>query len=183
MYSGSHIFLLHIHLYLHQLSHCCIFCNSSWSVPLSDVSLSLFSIFFRFCHPGTWLHFPYLDMSNNLRGKSVIASYRTFLHCGVLSCKVSCEKNSLHCEVCSKWFHYKCIKILERDYIDIKSKNLTFVCGIECYNAILPFFSLEQIDFLNTLVDYGSCPYPCKTCKKACIGNQLICIQCYICDK
>ena len=123
-------------------------------------------------------------MSDNRRGKSVIASYRTFLHCGVLSCKVSCENNSLHCEVCSKWFHYKCIRVLERDYIDIKARNLTFVCSDDCFRAILPFYSLDQIDFLNTLVDDGSCPYPCKSCKKACIGNQLMnCIQCDICDK
>ena len=123
-------------------------------------------------------------MSYNLRGNSVIASYRTFIHCGILSCKVSCEKNSLQCEVCLKHFHYKCIKITEREYDDIKSRNLTFVCGVECYNAIFPFFSLKQIDFLNTLVDDGTCPYPCKKCKKPCIGNQLMdCIQCDVCDK
>ena len=122
-------------------------------------------------------------MSHNLVKKSAIASFRTFIHCGNLSCNVSCEQNSLHCVVCLKWFHFKCIKVLERDYIDIKSRNLSFVCSDDCYRAILPFYSLDQIDFLNTLVDDGSCPYPCKKCKKACIGNQLMnCIQCDICD-
>ena len=120
-------------------------------------------------------------MSSSTRKKGIIASYRNFIHCGVLSCKVNCDRNNLFCEVCQKWFHYKCKKVTKRDYLDIKSRNLTFVCDEKCYNAILPFFLLDQVDFLN--VD-GSCPYPCKKCKKGCVGNQLMdCIQCDVCDK
>ena len=109
-------------------------------------------------------------MSSSTRKKGIIASYRNFIHCGVLSCKVNCDRNSLFYEVCQKWFHYKCKKVTKRDYLDIKSRNLTFVCDEKCYNAILPFFLLDQVDFLN--VD-GTCSFPCKKCKKGCVGNEL----------
>ena len=60
---------------------------------------------------------------------------------------------------------------------------MTFTCGPKCFGTIFPFSSSDHIDFLDTL-DNGNCPYPCKKCKKACIGNELMdCIQCDVCDK
>ena len=129
------IYLLHLYILVSDLYLTCLYCLPDVQV-LPTSSSFIWRVFFIF------LFFIYLlyIMSYNLRGNSVIASYRTFIHCGILSCKVSCEKNSLQCEVCLKHFHYKCIKITEREYDDIKSRNLTFVCGVECYNAIFPFF-------------------------------------------
>ena len=117
--------------------------------------------------------------------KSSIPSFRNFIHCGILSCKKSCDQNSLYCMICMKWFHYKCKNISEKKYNEIVAKKLYFICDDHkhsCYSSIQPFSNVAQIDFLTTLMGDGI--YRCKKCKKDCLGHGLMdCIQCDVCDK
>ena len=119
------------------------------------------------------------------RKPSPILTFRDFIHCGVLSCKVTCNvENSLFCSVCKKWYHYKCLKLTQTFFLE-SIKNDNFVCSIRCYGNLLPFAKLNLTDFLSTtIIDPGEEKYPCKKCHKECFGNDLMdCIQCEMCLK
>ena len=99
-----------------------------------------------------------------------------------MSCKKSCDANCLTCIVCLYPFHSSCVKIPKRQYKAILTKDKNFVCSKKCYNATFPFSEVDEIDLLCTL--FGDNMYPCKKCKRDCIGNGLMnCIQCEICLK
>ena len=115
------------------------------------------------------------------RRRSPIESYRNHIPCGNLSCRNSCDHNSLKCVGCSKNFHYKCNKVSERAYQNIIDNNLDYYCDTvdrKCHGCFLPFFEAENIVFLDTIIDHDSL-YPCKKCKLECLDD---CIQCDVCD-
>ena len=119
------------------------------------------------------------------RKTSPILTYRNFIHCGVLSCKVTCSvENSLFCLVCQKWSHYKCLKLTQTSFFESINNN-NFVCSTRCYGNLLPFVKLNLTDFLSTtIIVPGEEKYPCKKCHKECFGNELMdCIQCETCLK
>ena len=118
--------------------------------------------------------------ASNFR-RSPIECYRNHIPCGDLSCKNSCDHNSLKCVGCSKNFHYKCNKVSEKAYQHIIDNNLDYFCDTvdrKCHACFLPFFEAENIVFLDTIIDHDGL-YPCKKCKIECLDY---CIQCDVCD-
>ena len=120
-------------------------------------------------------------MRYNLHKKSCIPAYQNYVPCGNRSCKANCTKDNLQCEICSKWFHYKCVGLSKKLYLDFLETRKTFICSDACVRTLFPFSGLDQIEFLTTQVD--SDLHPCKKCKKECLGNHLMdCIQCDNCE-
>ena len=62
-----------------------------------------------------------------------------------------------------------------------KEKKLTYVCSQKCYNSILPFCDLDNIDLISTF--YGNIynRNPCKKCKRDCIEHFMDYVQCVVC--
>ena len=121
-------------------------------------------------------------MSTKLCKKSPFEYIRKFVRCGNLNCSLSCDSDCLTCLICSKSFHFNCVKISKKQYTAALTFGKEFVCSKKCYNLALPFSNIDNIDFLCTL--FGENSFPCKKCKRDCIGNGLMdCIQCDICLK
>ena len=116
--------------------------------------------------------------------KKLTKSYfKDFTHCGDLSCPVNCDENSerVFCEICQKWFHYKCKNLSKKAYLELLASKKSFVCKGTCCQILFPFFNLNQIEFLDLLSVENDTP--CKKCKMACLGNGLMnCIQCDVCE-
>ena len=89
----------------------------------------------------------------NSRRRSPIESYRNHIPCGDLSCKNSCDHNSLKCIGCSKNFHYKCNKVSERAYLNIIDNNLDYYCDtiFLCTCVLLLCFYLNKAAKTRTL--------------------------------
>ena len=119
-------------------------------------------------------------MRYNLRKHTPIPEYQNHIPCGLPSCKHSCTNDSLLCIICNKRYHYKCMKISRKRYLEISKKG--YVCSDSCFSSIFPLYKIDDIDFLSTLIDSES--YPCKICHKECLDDELMnTIQCDICDK
>ena len=88
---------------------------------------------------------------NKYKRSSPIESFRNHIPCGKLSCKTSCDHNSLQCIVCQKFFHYKCKGLSQNSYQNIVSKDLGYICSKDCLSATLPFFVVNDIEFLDTI--------------------------------
>ena len=99
----------------------------------------------------------------DIRKKSPIEAFRNFIPCGVHSCKFSCVENSIVCEICFKHYHFKCRNLSKRKYLRITEKKCSYICSKECYSSILPFWSIDDFDFQNTL--YDDVLNPCKNVK------------------
>ena len=116
--------------------------------------------------------------NSNFSKHSPIASYRNFVRCGNPKCKVSCDKDRLYCEGCCNWFHYQCLGLSRKRYLQISSINKNYPCSSSCYASLLPFSETNHIDLLLTFND--SYLHPCKKCKKECLESKLMdCIDCY----
>ena len=114
---------------------------------------------------------------------SPIESFRNHIPCGNLSCKNSCDHNSLHCIVCLKFFHYKCKGLSQTAYHDIITNNVGYICSRDCLSATLPFFDSNEIEFLDTITHHDNL-YPCKKCKLECLDKNLMnCIECEVCNR
>ena len=121
-------------------------------------------------------------MPYNFRKKSCIPAYKNYIPCGNLSCKVNCNTDNIHCLICNKLFHYKCLGLSKKAYITLKKNNKGIICRDACFQTLFPFCYIDQIDFLDTNID--SDVHPCKKCKKECFGNELMdCIECSVCLK
>ena len=116
-----------------------------------------------------------------LRKRSPIESFRNFIPCGVHSCKFSCVENSVQCEICLKYFHYKCKNLTQKRYKNIIEKKVSYICSDMCLISFLPFSGLDRIDIVNTC--FGGGKNPCKKCKRECLmtGKLMECDQCAGC--
>jgi len=70
-------------------------------------------------------------MRYNLRKRTPIPEYQNHVPCGHPSCKHSCNENSLYCVVCCKRYHYKCMKISRKKYLEIFKKR--FIHDFFCF--------------------------------------------------
>ena len=120
---------------------------------------------------------------NKYRRNSPIESFRNHIPCGKLSCKNSCDHNSLQCIVCLKFFHYKCKGLSQTAYRDIISNGVGYICSEDCFCATLPFFVVGEIEFLDTITHHENL-YPCKKCKFECLDkNMMNSIECEVCNR
>ena len=125
---------------------------------------------------------PYNLRYRNTSKRSPIEAYRNFVRCGNPHCKVSCDKDRLHCVGCEKWFHFECKGLSRKQFNHISNKNIDYICDGSCFASLLPFSEIEHNDLMLTFNDNNQ--YPCKKCKNACLGSSLMnCIQCDICQK
>ena len=120
---------------------------------------------------------------NKYKRSSPIESFRNHIPCGKLSCKTSCDHNSLQCIVCQNFFHYKCKGLSQTSYQNIISNDLGYICSKDCFSATLPFFVVNDIEFLDTITHHDNL-YPCTKCKFECLDKKLMdSIQCDICNR
>ena len=79
------------------------------------------------------------------------------------------------------WFHYQCKNLTKKAYQELKLRNEFFTCPDKCNQLLFPFFNLTQLEFLDIISINNDTP--CKKCKLACVGNDLMnCIQCDVCN-
>ena len=120
---------------------------------------------------------------NKYRRNSPIESFRNHIPCGKLSCRNSCDHNSLQCIVCLKFFHYKCKGLSQSAYQNIMSNDSGYICSEDCFSATLPFFDSSEIVFLDTITHHDNL-YPCKKCKLECLDKELMnSIECEVCNR
>ena len=120
-------------------------------------------------------------MSNSFRNKNPRNYFRNFIRCGNLSCKKSCDKSDLECDICLRRYHYKCKKVTQREYLSIINHNSNYFCSEKCYYQIFPYYALNDNELLTTFISDNE--FPCKKCKLECLGGGLMnCIQCDVCD-
>ena len=106
------------------------------------------------------------------RLKNYIDSYKSLKKCE--NCRENCEFEFICCNVCEKSYHRKCLKLSKIKFENLRKMD-SFICSNTCYNSILPFHDLDNIDFL--CVFRGNGEYPCLKCKRDCLGN-MACISC-----
>ena len=74
-----------------------------------------------------------------------------FESCGHCSKNVCPRFRKIYCDICLKYFHYKCsIKISE--FETLQNHNLTWTCS-PCKNEIFPFSSVEACDFIGLFIN------------------------------
>ena len=103
-------------------------------------------------------------------------TFKKYSPCNV--CTKYCTKDQLTCSVCKKLFHRECINVSKKNYQSYESKN--FICSKRCFNSEMPFFSVDNIDFMSYM--FGDGKYPCAKCKRDCV-DQIACISCSVCQK
>ena len=132
------------HLYKLHCSH-----NLRYIMPFSSDSDIFFSNYL-FIHPINLFFFVEL-MPYSLRKKSCIPAYQNYIPCGKQSCKINCNKDNIHCNVCNKLFHYKCIGLTKKVYLQLMDNNKGTVCSNACYRTLLPFY----LDVVGTKYQLG----------------------------
>ena len=108
---------------------------------------------------------------------------RNFVHCGKLSCPENCNEHTdrVFCEVCVKWFHFRCQKLSKKLFQSIKNKKEIFVCDGVCTNTLLPFSQMDHLEFLSLM--FGDGKHPCKKCKLDCLSKKhMNCVICKVCE-
>ena len=110
----------------------------------------------------------------------------------------SCERNvfnsptsstHLQCSICYSFFHKqkKCSSLKPHEVNQIPSNNSLWTCT-KCMNAIFPFSSVEQVDFLSlfSATIQTDCPVPNKKSKCGQCSNrinQFVYLYCHSCQK
>ena len=115
-----------------------------------------------------------------LRKRSPIASFRTFIPCGNYSCKLSCVENSIQCLVCQKYFHYTCKGLTQKAYKNLIENKISYICSEKCQSSILPFSGLDKIDVVITF--FGKGGNQCKKCKRECLTTRADLMNCIHCE-
>ena len=110
---------------------------------------------------------------------------RNDLKCSACTKKCLARKGILHCSLCSKMYHPKCVNLLPSDVNQLITSNL--LVHWTCYTCTHDIFPL-----LNDINDHSSnrtncvkrvCNVSrekCKTCNK--LGNRQKMLACWICD-
>ena len=107
-------------------------------------------------------------------------TYRKYPPCKC--CADFCINDYLTCIICKKSYHRKCLKLSKRDFDNFQQGTCNYICDDKlnnCYKAVLPFNTADDIDFMDFL--FGDGEYPCGKCKRECVSN-IACIQCSVCD-
>ena len=120
--------------------------------------------------------------SSFLRKKSALSFVRNFVHCGKLSCPENCNEHTdrVFCQICEKWFHFRCQKLSKKSFQNIRNKKEIFVCDGVCTSALLPLSQIDHLEFLSFI--FGDGKRPCKKCKLDCLGKNLMnCVMCKVC--
>ncbi len=113
---------------------------------------------------------------------SVLSSTLNF--CSKCNKYMSNNQNCIYCDLCSLWFHVKCLDMSLKQFRHLACSDSPYFCH-SCIAAELPFVSIENACFdglffnMPTSANDGCYPNDlCTQCYKVCKPNQ----NCILCD-
>ena len=89
-------------------------------------------------------------------------------NCSICSKVIGRNVDSLFCEICHFWTHRKCLaNVSAKDYETLRDNDSDWYCP-PCQRNIIPFYSLDDVDFLMMCNEqlYNLSPDIKQTCKK-----------------
>ena len=91
------------------------------------------------------------------------------------------DSDHVSCNICRKGCHLECLKLSKKRFNELgKHEGNMFVCSNKCRCSFLPFQSLTNTVYINTIL--GKQKSPCKVCFRECKKMNKF-LKCTVCKR